>query len=93
MITFYSFDLYGNLRATDTSEELVDVGQNLIRPVPIVRKGEFVEIEINDELWMGTAADVNHFPPNTDGDRVVHMFLHALAPKFQSSASTARKED
>ena len=85
MITFYSFDLYGNLLQTDMSEEIVEVGQNIMRPVPIINKGTNIELEIDGELLWGIVNEVTYFPPNAKGDRVVYIFIHGLKPKYQSS--------
>lgn len=86
MITDYFFDLYGNLLQTTSSEELVEVGQNIIRPAPIMEKGMMVELEIDDKLQIGIITDVTYFPPRANGDRTTHISLYDLKPKHHSSA-------
>lgn len=85
MITFYSFDLYGNLLQTNTSEEMVEVGQNIMRPVPVIQKGTNIELEIDNELLWGIVNKVTYFPPNDEGNKVVYIFIHDLKPKYPSS--------
>ena len=79
MISTYSFDLYGNLLKIDTSEEMIDMGHNLIRPVPTLTKGINVELETEDERLWGIIDDVSYFPPNRAGDRAVHIFVRLLS--------------
>jgi len=70
--TAHFFDLYGKLLKTYEDEASYEMFRN----------GMFVELDIKDALWSGTIEKINHFPPDPNGNEVVHIFIYNFKPKY-----------